>query len=105
MADPAAIRQLLLRRESEMKKSINVLSIVLMSLIFCLCFLQPAFADKKSDTLNIAFTKELETLDRYFNTAREGIVISRHAFDNLLYRDPVTYEYKGSYRQRSAPGG
>jgi len=78
-----------------MKKCIHVLSVSLIMLIGCTCFLQPALANKKNDTLNIAFSKELETLDRYFNTAREGIVISRHAFDNLLYRDPVTYEYKG----------
>ena len=77
------------------KKSINLLSIALMILLFCSCFLPSAFAGKKDDTLNIAFSKELETLDRYFNTAREGIVIARHAYDNLLYRDPVTYEYKG----------
>ena len=57
--------------------------------------MQPAFADKKNDTLNIAFTRELETLDRYFNTSRDGIIVARHVFDNLLYRDPVTYEYKG----------
>jgi len=78
-----------------MKKSNNVLSFALMTIICCTFFSQPALADKKNDTLNIAFSKELETLDRYFNTAREGIVISRHVFDNLLYRDPVTYEYKG----------
>ena len=36
----------------------------------------PAAADKKDDTLNIALEKELETLDWYFNTAREGIVLS-----------------------------
>jgi peptide/nickel transport system substrate-binding protein len=77
------------------KKSVILLSFSLFILMCLSCFLQPAFADKKNDTLNIAFTKELETLDRYFNTAREGIVIARHAFDNLLYRDPVTYEYKG----------
>ncbi len=78
-----------------MKESIKMWSVLLMIFICSVCFLQPAFADKKNDTLNIAFSKELETLDRYFNTAREGIVISRHVFDNLLYRDPVTYEYKG----------
>ncbi len=78
-----------------MKKSINTWSVLLTVFICFSYFVQPAFADKKNDTLNIAFSKELETLDRYFNTAREGIVISRHAFDNLLYRDPVTYEYKG----------
>ncbi len=54
----------------------------------------PAWAGKKNDTLNIAFTKELETLDRYFNTAREGIVFARHVYDNLLWRDPKTFEYK-----------
>lgn len=79
-----------------MKKSyLRFLSLPLFMLICLSCFLPQAFAGKKDDTLNIAFSKELETLDRYFNTAREGIVISRHAFDNLLYRDPVTYEYKG----------
>jgi len=78
-----------------MKKGTKLLSVLLMIFICCFCFLQPAFAGKKDNTLNIAFSKELETLDRYFNTAREGIVIARHAYDNLLYRDPVTYEYKG----------
>ena len=56
---------------------------------------QPAWAGKKDDTLNIATTKELESVDRYFNTAREGIIFARHVYDNLLYRDPKTYEYKG----------
>ncbi|MCP4629846.1 MAG: hypothetical protein GY850_41010 [bacterium] len=54
----------------------------------------PAWAGKKNDTLNIATTKELENADRYFNTAREGIIFARHVYDNLLYRDPKTYEYK-----------
>ena len=77
------------------KKSINLLSVLLMILMCCFWFLASAFAGKKNDTLNIAFSKELETLDRYFNTAREGIVVARHVYDNLLYRDPVTYKYKG----------
>ena len=77
------------------KNHIRFLAVPLFMLICLSCFLPQAFAGKKDDTLNIAFSKELETLDRYFNTAREGIVISRHAYDNLLYRDPVTYEYKG----------
>jgi peptide/nickel transport system substrate-binding protein len=77
------------------EKSINSLFITLAVIMCCSCFLPSAFAGKKDNTLNVAFSKELETLDRYFNTAREGIVIARHAYDNLLYRDPVTYEYKG----------
>jgi len=54
----------------------------------------PAAAGKKDGTLNIALEKELETLDWYFNTAREGIVLSQHAYDFLIYRDPVTFEHK-----------
>ena len=54
----------------------------------------PAAAGKKDDTLNIALEKELETLDWYFNTAREGIVLSQHVYDFLIYRDPVTFEHK-----------
>lgn len=55
----------------------------------------PALAGKKDDTLYVAFEKELENVDRYFNTAREGIVFARHVYDNLLWRDPKTMEYKG----------
>ena len=57
-------------------------------------FAAPAVAGKKDDTLNVAFEKELESLDWYFNTAREGIVVSRHVYDQLIFRDPVTSEYK-----------
>lgn len=54
------------------------------------------FADKASDTLYVAFTKELESVDSYMNSAREGIVMQRAIWDGLLYRDPVTNEYKGN---------
>ncbi|MEO0823949.1 MAG: ABC transporter substrate-binding protein, partial [Pseudomonadota bacterium] len=56
----------------------------------------PALAGKAEDTLRIAFDRELESLDNYFNTAREGIIISRMVWDGLLYRDPYTFEYKGN---------
>ena len=36
----------------------------------------------------------MESLDRYFNTAREGMIVSRQICDDLLYRDPDTLEYK-----------
>ncbi len=79
-----------------MKKNIGKFFVVtLLTLGLGLGALTDAHAGKKDDTLNIAFSKELENLDRYFNTAREGVIVARHAFDNLLYRDPVTYEYKG----------
>lgn len=55
-----------------------------------------AYADKASDTLSVAFTKELESVDSYMNSAREGIVMQRAIWDGLLYRDPATNEYKGN---------
>jgi peptide/nickel transport system substrate-binding protein len=54
----------------------------------------PVTAGKKDDTLNVAWEKELESLDAYYNTAREGVILGRHIFDNLLYRHPETWEYK-----------
>jgi peptide/nickel transport system substrate-binding protein len=78
-----------------MKRRLSNYSIIvfvgLMITSFLVC---PVWAGKKDDTLNIATTKELENADRYFNTAREGIIFARHVYDNLLYRDPKTYEYK-----------
>ncbi|MCG8565618.1 MAG: ABC transporter substrate-binding protein, partial [Desulfobacterales bacterium] len=78
-----------------MKTRTRFFALVLSALMLTAALAVPAVAGKKDDTLNIAFSKELESLDRYFNTAREGMVVSRHIFDNLIYRDPVTYEYKG----------
>jgi peptide/nickel transport system substrate-binding protein len=67
---------------------------MVLALIVGLAWVLPAFADKSSNTLNFAWTKELETLDRYYNTAREGMIVSRHVYDDLIYRDPQTWEYK-----------
>ncbi|MCQ0093257.1 ABC transporter substrate-binding protein [Roseovarius sp. M141] len=53
-------------------------------------------ADKASDTLSVAFTKELENVDSFFNSSREGVVMQRAVWDGLIYRDPATNEYKGN---------
>lgn len=76
-------------------KSIGLFACLIVAVLCVVLSAPSAIAGKKDDTLNVAFTKELESLDRYFNTAREGIVFARHVYDNLLFRDPVTYEYKG----------
>jgi len=55
----------------------------------------PAWAGKKDDVLNIAWEKELETLDLYYQTAREGVILGRHIFDTLTIRDMESGEYKG----------
>ncbi|UYV36486.1 ABC transporter substrate-binding protein [Rhodobacteraceae bacterium D3-12] len=56
----------------------------------------PAVAEKANDTLRVAFTKELENVDSYFNSSREGVVLQRAIWDGLIYRDPATNEYKGN---------
>lgn len=53
-------------------------------------------AGKSDDVLNVAFTKELENVDSYFNSSREGVVLQRAVWDGLIYRDPATNEYKGN---------
>ena len=53
-----------------------------------------ALAGKADDTLNIVWEREIENVDNYFNTAREGIIVSRLTWDSLIYRDPQTLEYK-----------
>lgn len=52
-----------------------------------------ANASKSDDTLRIAWDRELESLDVYFNNSREAIIVSYLISDSLLYRDPATYQY------------
>lgn len=59
-------------------------------------FATAAWAGKADDTVSIAFAKELEHVDPYFNTAREGILLGNAAWDGLLYRDPATGQYVGN---------
>jgi len=54
----------------------------------------PATAGKKDNTLTVAWDDDLESLDAYYNTLRSGVILARHSFDSLLYRDPDTWEYK-----------
>ncbi len=53
-----------------------------------------AMAGKADDTLNIVWERELESLDNYVNTAREGIIVSRMVWDGLIYRNPYTLKYE-----------
>lgn len=54
----------------------------------------PLLAGKKDDTLRWASDREVENVDAYYNSAREGILIARHTWDTLLDRDVKTGEYK-----------
>ena len=46
-----------------------------------------AHAGKEDDTLRVAFSAEAATLDNYKIASREGLILARHLFDNLLYKD------------------
>src|SRR3546814_9874120 len=54
----------------------------------------PAWAGKEDDTLNIAWREELPTYDAYYASPRESVLLARLVWDNLVDRDPVTFEYK-----------
>ncbi|MEH6741664.1 MAG: ABC transporter substrate-binding protein [Sulfitobacter sp.] len=56
----------------------------------------PVFADAADGTLTVAFPGEMPSLDSYTNARREGVILSRHIWDGLIYRDPDTNEYVGN---------
>ena len=56
----------------------------------------PALADQANDTMATSFNKELESLDVYFNSAREGLLMNLSVWDTLLYRDLDTGEFVGN---------
>ena len=55
-----------------------------------------AQAGKSDDSLVVAWgnTGPIENVDNYFNTNRTGIWFSRMVWDQLIYREPKTFEYK-----------
>jgi peptide/nickel transport system substrate-binding protein len=54
----------------------------------------PAIAAKKDNTVRFAYDQVLENVDPYFNNVRLGVIMGQTAWDTLIYRDPVTSEYK-----------
>ncbi|NDW05650.1 ABC transporter substrate-binding protein [Jiella pacifica] len=55
-----------------------------------------AYAGKADDTLHVAFTKEVENVDVYYTTAREGLILSHSIWDGLVHRDPASGDYVGN---------
>ncbi|GAB5378305.1 MAG: ABC transporter substrate-binding protein [Acuticoccus sp.] len=52
----------------------------------------PALAGKADDTLNVAFAAEPEPLDTYKIAGRQGLILTRHVYDGLLYKNLDTGE-------------
>jgi peptide/nickel transport system substrate-binding protein len=52
------------------------------------------FAGKADDTLNVGFGLQLQNLDALYSPGREGLLLYFWLYDTILYRDPVTFEFK-----------
>ncbi|MCJ9721462.1 ABC transporter substrate-binding protein [Agrobacterium sp. SHOUNA12C] len=72
------------------------LAVIAATLLLPLLLAPVANAGKADDTISIAFSKELEHIDPYFNTAREGVLLGNAVWDGLLYRDPKSGQYVGN---------
>jgi peptide/nickel transport system substrate-binding protein len=52
-----------------------------------------AFAGKADDTLVYASDLEVENVVPFYSNVRESLVIARHVWDTLIYRDPASGEF------------
>ncbi len=53
-----------------------------------------AVAGPEDNTLTIGIGEELPSFDGYISTSRDGVVMTRHLFDMLVYRNPETFDYE-----------
>src|SRR3546814_15302041 len=60
-----------------------------------------ALAGKANNTLTFALEQEVEAVNFYQSTSRDGVILSRLIWDTLIYRDPTTGDYKPSLATRS----
>jgi peptide/nickel transport system substrate-binding protein len=82
------------RQEGVRHMTMRIVAVAAAATVISMLGAPPAQAGKADDTLNIAWDQPVDNVDAYFNTNREGILISRLVWDNLIERDPDTFEYK-----------
>ena len=75
-----------------MKKKLGVIAAAIG--IGAIALSTSAWAGKSDNSLNIALKLENYNMDSYFTTHRIGIIVTRHIWDSLLYRDPADFSYK-----------
>ncbi|UOM35622.1 ABC transporter substrate-binding protein [Acuticoccus sp. I52.16.1] len=54
----------------------------------------PALAGADDNSLTIGLGEELPGFDGYTSTSRDGVVMTRHLFDMLIWRNPDNFEYE-----------
>jgi peptide/nickel transport system substrate-binding protein len=67
---------------------------VLAALAFALVVPGAASAQKSADTLRIVFRDAVPNIDPYYNSQRTGLILQHTAWDQLVYREPTTFEIK-----------
>ena len=77
-----------------MKIKSSMINSVLMVLMFALATVQPVSANKKDDTMVIAFVREILNLDYMQTTKREYIMLSDLIDETLFHVDETTFEIK-----------
>lgn len=64
-------------------------------LLFMLSIATAAAQSKEpDDVLRVTWRDAIPNVDPYYNTLRTGMILTQHAWDGLLYRDPYTFEIK-----------
>lgn len=53
-----------------------------------------ALAGPSDNSLTISIGEEPPGFDGYLSTARDGVMMTRHLFDMLVYRNPETFDYE-----------
>jgi peptide/nickel transport system substrate-binding protein len=75
--------------------SSSVLKLAAVAVAAALVASTPAWAGKQTDTLEVAYDQAPENVDVYYNNVRIGVILGQTVWDTLLYRDPITHDYKG----------
>lgn len=70
-----------------MLRTIILVLVITVALFGVSAIQTPAIAGKADDTLNVAFESEPEALDNYKIAGRHGLILVRHLYDGLLYKD------------------
>ncbi|MCZ6558506.1 MAG: ABC transporter substrate-binding protein [SAR324 cluster bacterium] len=64
------------------------------ALAACLLGASPAWAGKANDTLVYTSERGEPNIDIWYNSSREGLMVSRMIWDQLIFRDPKDMSYK-----------
>jgi peptide/nickel transport system substrate-binding protein len=68
--------------------------LLISTLVATACWAGSANAGKDDNTLNVAFTNEIATLDNYQESGREGLILARLLYDNLVSKNLETGEFE-----------